>query len=92
MYSMKQQILRFVGHRRWLRGRDRVLRAFSHPERQESHIFETDFFGQSYSGNMNNFIDWNVFYYGAFQPHEVRLLGALADALRANGKPMNFFE
>jgi FkbM family methyltransferase len=92
MYSMKQQILRLVGHQRWLRGRDRVLRAFSHPERQESRIFETDFFGQSYSGNMTNFIDWNVFYYGAFQPHEVRLLGALADALRASGKPMNFFD
>jgi FkbM family methyltransferase len=89
---MKQQILRFVGHQQWLRGRDRILRAFSHPDRQRSHAFETDFFGHSYSGYLTNFIDWNVFYYGAFQLHEVRLLGAIADALRANGKPVNFFD
>ncbi|WP_433967598.1 FkbM family methyltransferase [Tunturiibacter gelidiferens] len=41
---------------------------------------------------MANFIDWSVFYYGAFQLHEVRLLGAIADALRATGKPVNFFD
>jgi FkbM family methyltransferase len=89
---MKQQILRFVGHQQWLRGRDRVLRAFSHPDRQKPHAFETNFFGHSYSGNLANFIDWNVFYYGAFQLHEIRLLGAIADALRAVGKPVNFFD
>jgi FkbM family methyltransferase len=89
---MKQQILRLVGHQQWLRGRDRVLRAFSHPDHQRSHPFETDFFGHSYSGNLANFIDWNVFYYGAFQLHEIRLLGAIADALRAGGKPVNFFD
>jgi FkbM family methyltransferase len=89
---MKQQILRFVGHQQWLRGRDRVLRAFSHPDRQKPHAFETNFFGHSYSGNLANFIDWNVFYYGAFQLHEVRLLGAIADALRAGGKSVNFFD
>ncbi len=89
---MKQNILRFVGHQEWLRGRDRVLRAFSHPDRQKSHAFETDFFGQPYTGNMANFIDWSVFYYGAFALHEVRLLSALADALHAQGKPVNFFD
>ncbi|RSL16671.1 FkbM family methyltransferase [Edaphobacter aggregans] len=90
--SMKQNILRFVGRQEWLRGRDRVLRTFSHPDRQKSHAFETDFFGQPYTGNMANFIDWSVFYYGAFALHEVRLLAAIADALRANGKPVNFFD
>lgn len=89
---MKQQMLRFVGRRQWLRGRDRILRAFSHPDRQNSTPFETDFFGQSYSGKMSNFIDWSVFYYGAFQLHEIRLLGAIADALRASGKQVNFFD
>jgi hypothetical protein len=60
MYPVKQQILRFVGHQQWLRGRDRILRAFAHPDRQQSHAFETGFFGHSYSGNLTNFIDWNV--------------------------------
>src|SRR6266700_2077622 len=92
MYPMKQEILRFVGRQQWLRGRDRILRAFAHPDRQKSHPFETAFFGHSYSGNLANFIDWNVFYYGAFQLHEIRLLGAIADALRTSGKPVNFFD
>jgi FkbM family methyltransferase len=92
MYPMKQQMLRFVGRQQWLRGRDRILRAFSHPDHQSSTLFKTDFFGQSYSGKMTNFIDWSVFYYGAFQLHEIRLLGAIADALRASGKPVNFFD
>jgi FkbM family methyltransferase len=92
MYPMKQEILRFVGHQQWLRGRDRILRAFAHPDHQKSHAFEIGFFGHSYSGNLANFIDWNVFYYGAFQLHEIRLLGAIADALRAGGKPVNFFD
>jgi FkbM family methyltransferase len=92
MYPIKHEILRFIGRQQWLRGRDRILRAFAHPDRQKPHAFETAFFGHSYSGNLANFIDWNVFYYGAFQLHEIRLLGAIADALRASGRPLNFFD
>lgn len=92
MPPIKQQLLRFIGHQHWLRGRDRILRTFSHPDHQKSHPFSTDFFGKSYSGNMANFIDWSVFYYGAFQLHEVRLLAAIADALRSSDKPVNFFD
>jgi FkbM family methyltransferase len=90
--STKQQLLQLLGRQEWLRGRDRVLRAFSHPDHQKSKPFEADFFGQPYTGNMANFIDWSVFYYGAFAIHELRLLGAVADALRAKGKPVNFFD
>jgi FkbM family methyltransferase len=90
--SMKQELLRFVGRQQWLRGRDRLLRAFSHPDYQKSHYFETDFFGHTYSGNLTNWIDWNVFYYGAFAIQELRLLAAIADALRAQGKPVNFYD
>src|SRR5882757_6367048 len=90
--SAKQKILRFIGHQNRLRGRDRILRAFSHPDYQKSSPFETEFFGRRYSGNMNNFIDWSVFYYGAFALHELRLLATIADALRARGNPVNFFD
>jgi FkbM family methyltransferase len=90
--SLKQQALRFIGHQQWLRGRDRILRAFVHPDHQQSFPFETDFFGRIYSGNITNFIDWTVFYYGAFALHEVRLLADIADALRAQNKPVNFFD
>ena len=90
--SAKDRVLRVLGRQDWLRGRDRIIRAFSHPERQESRFFEVDFFGESYSGNMRNFIDWCVFYYGSFSGYELLLLGALADALRAQGKPVNFYD
>jgi FkbM family methyltransferase len=90
--SLKQKALRALGHQRWLRGRDRILRAFDHPDHHPSFPFETDFFGLAYTGNMANFIDWTVFYYGAFVVNELLLLGALADALRAQGKPVNFFD
>jgi FkbM family methyltransferase len=90
--SLKQRTLRSIGHRHWLRGRDRILRAFSHPDRQAPTPFETEFFGLAYSGNMANFIDWTVFYYGAYALHELRLLATLAGALRAQGKQVNFFD
>jgi len=89
---MKREILRFVGHRHWLRGRDRLLRTFEHPDRQKPYPFTVDFFGKPYVGDLTNFIDWCVFYYGAFQVHELRLLAAIADRLRAEGKPVNFFD
>jgi FkbM family methyltransferase len=88
----KQQVLRYIGHQQWLRGRDRILRAFVHPDHQKPLAFETDFFGKVYSGNLTNFIDWTVFYYGAFNVQELLLLAELAGALRAQGKPVNFFD
>lgn len=91
MHSNKQEILRHLGRQYWLRGRDRVLRLLADPDTHPSEAFETEFFGLPYTGNLANFIDWSVFYYGAFSIHELRLLGALADALRACG-PVNFFD
>jgi FkbM family methyltransferase len=90
--SWKQDMLRTIGHRHWLRGRDRLLRTFDDPDNHPSQPFETDFFGLSYSGDLANFIDWSVFYLGAFAIHELTLLGALADALHAQGRPVNFFD
>src|SRR5580765_8223840 len=89
---MKREILRFVGHRRWLRGRDRILRAFEHPDHQQPFPFTTDFFGLPYTGNMTNFIDWSVYYYGGFNLQELELLGEIADRLRAMGQPVNVFD
>jgi len=90
--TTKQRLLRTIGHQQWLRGRDRILRAFSNPDHQKPQPFEVDFFGHAYSGNMANFIDWTVFYYGAFAAHELQLLAALAQAMRAQGKPVNFYD
>ena len=90
--SLPQQVLRTIGHQLWLPGRDRILRAFSNPDTQKSHPFEIEFFGMPYVGDLSNFIDWTVFYSGAFVPHELRLLQDLAAGLRAKGKAVNFFD
>ncbi len=90
--TSKQRVLRTLAHRRWLRGRDRVLRLFAHPDRHPSHPFEMDFFGLNYSGNLANFIDWTVFFYGAYALNELRLLADLAAALRAKQGTVNFFD
>jgi len=89
---LMQRALRAIARQHWLRGRDRVVRAFSNPDLQDSSPFETDFFGHAYSGNMANFIDWTVFYYGAYSLHELLLLADLAKALRATGNAVNFFD
>jgi FkbM family methyltransferase len=90
--TLGQQALRMLARRRWLRGRDRVLRLFANPDTHPPCPFEADFFGTAYTGNLNNFIDWTVFYYGAFALNELRLLADLAAGLRARGGPVNFFD
>jgi FkbM family methyltransferase len=92
VFSMKHRALRTIGHQHWLRGRDRILRLLSHPDRQAPDAFEVDFFGLPYSGHLTNFVDWTVFYYGAFARNELLLLAEIAGKLRAAGKPVNFFD
>jgi FkbM family methyltransferase len=90
--STKDKALRLLAHQSWLKGRDRVLRAFCNPDKQESRLFEADFFGMRYAGNLNNFIDWTVYFYGAMSKHELELLAAIAGALRRRGKGIDFFD
>ncbi len=90
--TIKNRLLRQIGHQTWLSGRDRIIRLFSHPDRQKPYLFRTDFFGSLYTGNLQNFIDWTVFYYGSFQKHELLLLRDLAQVLRAKAKPVYFYD
>lgn len=39
----------------------------------DSFDFEVDFFGARYNGNLNCFIDWTVYFYGAYE-HEILCL------------------
>jgi FkbM family methyltransferase len=90
--SILDKGLQLLGSQRWLRGRDRVLRFFAHPDHQKPAAIETTFFGLPYTGDKSNFIDWCVLYYGAFSPHELHLLSDLSSALRARGQELNFFD
>jgi FkbM family methyltransferase len=62
-------LLRLFGHLDWLSFgmRDRIIRYYVNPETVAGKEFETDFFGFTYQGNLNTFIDWSVYFYGAYE-------------------------
>jgi FkbM family methyltransferase len=92
--SWKLAALRFIGHQHYIkRGRDRILRTFQHPDTSPSIPFEIPFFGMRYAGNLNDFIDWSVFFYGAFSRNELDLLRDAAAVLRKQDRtPLNFYD
>ena len=49
-----------------------------------SHRFTCNFFGMKYSGNLNSYIDWCVFFFGAYEKQELLLL---KDLLRKRDNP-----
>jgi hypothetical protein len=61
--------LRLFGHLDWLSFglRDKMIRYFANPDTVEDKEFEQDFFGLKYRGNLNTFIDWSVYFYGAYE-------------------------
>jgi tRNA G46 methylase TrmB len=69
-------VLRFLGHQKYLRFgiRDRIIRQFHNPDTSESEEFIVPFFGARYRGNFDTFIDWSVYYYGAYSLEELRLI------------------
>lgn len=71
--------LRWLGHQRWLRYgvRNRLLRLLRHPERVSGLAFEVPFAGFVYPGRTNRWIDWIVYYYGAYELDELELLRTL---------------
>jgi FkbM family methyltransferase len=67
--------------RGWLRFgvRDRLARLVHNPDTAESESFEVPFFGMTYRGDYSSFIDWSVFYFGAYAKPELDLLGRLLE-------------
>ncbi|MGO9455389.1 MAG: FkbM family methyltransferase [Candidatus Binataceae bacterium] len=77
------RLARWFGHQHWIpHGRDRVLRLFYPPDRVEPFSFEVPFFGMRYRGNLSNFLDWSVFFYGSYATDELRLMAVAAACLR----------
>jgi len=65
---LKYHLARFIGHQHYVRrGRDRVIRSLANPDDARPISFSVDFFGSIYSGDLNNFIDWSVYVYGAYR-------------------------
>lgn len=80
-------MLRVLGHIEWLRFgvRDRIIRFSHNPDTCGAGDFVVPFFGATYSGNFNTFLDWSVYYYGAYAREELRLF---EDFLRTISDPV----
>jgi len=74
--NIGNRLLRLFGHQEYLRFgiRDRIIRFFHHPDTAKSEDFVVPFFGVTYKGNFDTFLDWSVFYYGAYAGEELRLI------------------
>lgn len=73
------RLLRFLGCQNWLRFgiRDRIIRFFCSPDSASSFEFVTNFLGLKFKGNLNSFIDWSVFFYGAYERENLLFLREL---------------
>jgi FkbM family methyltransferase len=70
------KLLQIVARQRWLRQgmRERVLRWFCPPESAPDLPIEVAFFGRIYRGRLSNYIDWHVFFYGAYEREILALI------------------
>lgn len=84
-------LLRWWSHQRLLPFglRDRLLRLAADPDRMAPHPFTCDFFGQTYVGDLSSFIDWTIYFYGAY---ERGVLAFLRDAAALAGPDAVFFD
>ncbi len=73
-------VLRWMTGTGRIPGWGRILRAAFHPDRQGDYRFQVGFEGRLYCARADNFIDWNVLFYGLYEADDLRLLAAVADA------------
>ncbi len=91
MHMVSRQVLRWLGRREWIPFgvRDRVIRHFADPNLQTPNPYEVEFFGMRYRGDLSNFIDWSVYFYGAYEKANLALLRDLA---RSAGRGCTFVD
>ena len=72
-------VFRFLGRQYWLREGLRVkfLRIFYDYEKINSLTFDIDYFGYVFSGNLNSFIDWRVYFLGGYEKQELIFLSSI---------------
>lgn len=80
-----RKYLRMLGHLDWLRFgvRYRIIQLLHDPYTCESEEFTVPFFGGVYTGNFDTFIDWHVFYYGAYAKEELQLIDDVLRTIKA---------
>jgi len=85
--TLALRLLQFLGHQDWIRYgvRNRIIRSFCNPDIVGSYNFEVDFFGLKYRGNLSCYLDWVVYFYGAYEKYELLLL---RDLLKGKARPV----
>lgn len=76
-------LLRAIGRQRLInRGKVGLLHRLTRRGKPLSRRFTADFFGLRYSGDIANWIDWNVYFLGAYEPEFLALLDDVTDIIR----------
>lgn len=70
---VKYRILKFIGHQDWLTLGVR-LRLINFFRKNSDLTFITNFFGLKYQGNLNSYIDSNIYFLGAYEKLNLHLL------------------
>jgi FkbM family methyltransferase len=93
-FPPRLRFMRWLGRQSWIpRGVDRALRTLHHPDANRQYLFEVEFYGQRYRGNLASFIDWMVFCYGADAQYELTTLRLATEYLRARRPgPITFYD
>ena len=61
--------------------RDRIIRWFFNPDTASPSIFDVKFFNHRYQGNLACFLDWEVFFYGAYEKPMLKLFRSIVSHL-----------
>ena len=79
--SLILRILRLLGHSDWIRFgiRFRIISLFCSPYTPKDIEFEVDFFGSRYRGNLGTYLEWMVYFFGAYEKSELLLLRELVE-------------
>ncbi|HYD87393.1 MAG TPA: FkbM family methyltransferase [Vitreimonas sp.] len=86
-------LLREVGCRTAFIGRrGRLFEALAPHQRLGPTPFEVDFYGKRYAGDLSNWIDWHVYFMGAYAPAELAFMKRAAAALRQARGSVNYYD
>ena len=88
--SAYERLLRTIGHTS-LPGVNRLIRRLA-PPRDCSRTFRSELFGLTYAGDLSEFIDWNIFFFGGYAKGELAFLARCAEALATRYQGVNFFD
>lgn len=78
----RHRLGRWIGHLPLPFSTERIVRRLAVPEGGRDD-FEVRFEGYRFRGNLGSYIDWSIFFFGAYAAHELALLDGLARKFEA---------